>query len=431
MKPFVAVSVLAGQSLDNLPRFDAAGACHFPKGVFANGYLNGYGTWPYRIYPASLGGHMSNLIEACRTCLVMQLDRLIFVTADLIPCTATIDHMAAIEFSEGTAAYAEFARPRRGSLGCGISKMRAVRGQKSEPLAIVLGKPMMEYLLNAKVEDTDTLVDLAADSPWPEIHVHYPPLFQVAKTNLFDANTGRLFLEACQKDFLVVMTSPRAGTSYLAETLEALDLEGSKAARDNGLRAVVVSDGPLANCSWDFESCAGPSGTKKALWRIFQMGRDAGARCLIIIEDDVKPCKNAVFRILAQPLPGDLAFLSYFDLREFPPGKEDGIHRTDIRKKTNNTYWGLQTIVYPMEVVEFLLTRDPEEIEYLQGNIHASDTCMAELLFRHTTWHHVGIHTPNLVEHRGDVSAWGNVNLHRARNFPGFDFDALSLPLFT
>jgi hypothetical protein len=59
---------------------------------------------------------------------------------------------------------------------------------------------------------------------------------------------------------------------------------------------------------------------------------------------------------------------------------------------------------------------------------------IGELVAMHPTRKAIGIHCPCLVEHVGEQSACAPANSltrsRRATNFPGVDFDALTLPAF-
>lgn len=244
---------------------------------------------------------------------------------------------------------------------------------------------------------------------------------------------------AAKEDMLVVMTAPRPlGVSYLPYTVEMLDREGAETIENKW----IVSDGPLycgplAQGNWNLVSAKGPVGTKHALWRIFKLAMAYKPKRLHVLEDDVTPCRNAVTRMLAQHVPADVAFNSYFDYREMNVGPHKlhntpALYRRALWRALNNTFWGLQAITYPLATVEFLAGCDPDDVERLIDKAHHSDMVMCETIFNHQKWKNLCVHMPCIFQHRGDVSAWdtNEAKSLRAIDWLGVDFDALTLPIF-
>jgi hypothetical protein len=242
-------------------------------------------------------------------------------------------------------------------------------------------------------------------------------------------------------DLLCVMTSPRQ-TSYLTETLAGLDREGA----DVFDAKLVVSDGPLENkdLSWPAAVFDGPSGTRKAFWRVFQLAVERKVDRLVIVEDDVLPCRNALRYIRKFEVPEDLAFVSFFEMKElkdlesvtpglyslglFEMGPEAG-----MRKQTR-LYCGNQCLLLPRRTLDYLVTCDPfdaglPEDQWLFPD-YSSDAVMGWHLSR-SPWPRYGTYVPSLVEHIGATSTyWDHRTLdgRQAVVFAGGEFDALNLP---
>jgi hypothetical protein len=227
-------------------------------------------------------------------------------------------------------------------------------------------------------------------------------------------------------DLIVVMTCPRKNeTTYLSETLAGLDAAG---AEKHPHKLVVSDGGTITDCKWPVAVYPGPSGTKRALWRVFGLAARSGVRRLIIFEDDVIPCRNAVTQILRSEVPSGCAFMTFFDINEFPKGDQDpGIYKKSVMGRTGRGFWGVQAMLLPGAVVRFLADQDPTSVMRFKDNPHHSDIAMSEILMKRSPWKEMAIHLPCLVEHRGDMSAWGNPSKVRATHFPGVGFDALSL----
>ncbi len=249
---------------------------------------------------------------------------------------------------------------------------------------------------------------------------------------LFDADSLDSLVRGRCYDFLVVTTCPRPdGVSYLEGTLNQLNQAGA----DEMVNKLVFSDGPLPHgirerfTSWNFFEYDGPSGTKKALWRVFKyFDGDPSDFRLLLIEDDVIACRNAINRMLMTEIPDGMAAVTFFDLRETDASTPWGIHRRKLKRKSHQTLWGLQAVLFEGGAVRFLAKQDPESIDYLQSSIHQSDVALSELLAEGYHRQHFGVHVPNLFEHCGDVSAWGNQKKHRSPFFPGVEFNALTIP---
>lgn len=238
-------------------------------------------------------------------------------------------------------------------------------------------------------------------------------------------------------------TSPRRDKiSYLSETLSKLDSEG---ANEWGEK-VVLSDGPLTNCDWPHIARPGPSGTRIAFWRLLSHAHASGAERVLFLEDDVLPCRNALRFIRTFEIPNDLAFVSFFEMKEeLKPTsggltripcyglQADSIHTEGLPfRQFTRFYCGNQCLLMPRRTIDHLVKCDPFDPQlpadpYMYSS-YSSDGVMGWHLSR-SCWPAYGAMYPCLVEHIGEVSTWTEENLdgRRAQNFSGGDFDALSL----
>jgi hypothetical protein len=87
--------------------------------------------------------------------------------------------------------------------------------------------------------------------------------------------------------------------------------------------------------------------------------------------------------------------------------------------------WSLCAWKFPRRTCEWLTRQDPTAV--LRDRPETVDVAVGRLLAG-SPWPLVAVHCPSLVEHVGDAScSAGAEPVRRARNFPGRDFDALSL----
>jgi hypothetical protein len=247
-------------------------------------------------------------------------------------------------------------------------------------------------------------------------------------------------------DLIIVATCPRRdNVSYLADTLLKLDHEGA----NEWDAKIVLSDGPLTNCDWPYVVNEGPSGTRIAFWRLLAHARAVGAERVLLLEDDVLPCRNALRFIRQFQIPNDFSFVSFFEMKEDlnprpgelthipchglqPPWEPGAIPNRDAFRQATRFYCGNQCLLMPRNTVDYLVNCDPFDPELPQDpHMHggySSDGVMGWHLSR-SPWPLYGAMYPCLVEHIGEVSTWTQENLdgRRARAFSGDDFDALSL----
>lgn len=224
-------------------------------------------------------------------------------------------------------------------------------------------------------------------------------------------------------DLLTVLTCAR-GKSYLANTLASLDRGGAGCVKD---RCILV-DGPLDGIAcrprWSIDRLsAAPSGSLNAMFNAFRFALDRGAERLLYFEDDVIVCKNAVPRMLEVDV-GDLAFVSFFDMKEMPESAPHGLHRMSPMGRDGRGFWGAQALLLPRRTLEFALACEPRIRRF--GNKQSGETLLGYELLK--AGYEYGVHVPNLVEHVGDVSAiwsWTPSVNRRSTSFPGEHYDAL------
>lgn len=231
----------------------------------------------------------------------------------------------------------------------------------------------------------------------------------------------------------MVGTCPRYGANYLEDTLEALDEAGA----DLFSRKIVVSDGDLPEAlRWESVMYAGPSGSRKAFWNVLRMVESYSPDSFVYIEDDVRPCANGLVRINGFEIPRHMAFVSFHDLFLLRERAPRGLYEVPLRYNgVRKDFCGSQCLLFPRRTWEYLLTRDPFEMENEEhwSEISSID-CVIGYLLDQSPWRSYGCHVPSLVDHVGRVSIAhpGSESRNRALtiNFPGRDFDAMSLRKF-
>jgi hypothetical protein len=233
------------------------------------------------------------------------------------------------------------------------------------------------------------------------------------------------------KTAVLVMTCPRPqGVSYLDETLRLLDQAGA-GEFDSKL---VVSDGPLGRCSWPSMVFEGPSDTRAARWRTWQIALDTGCDLILYCEDDISPCRNALRFIRNFPVAMQFAFVSFFEMYELEAGMVEGLHpiKTYERKHTR-FFSGNQCLWIPRRTIEYLATCRPDDpeipVDQWMRPGGSSDALLGWHLSR-SPWPCYAAHMPSLVQHVGEVSTWFGEPLTRDRQakfFAGKDFDAMTL----
>lgn len=208
------------------------------------------------------------------------------------------------------------------------------------------------------------------------------------------------------KTAIVVVTSPRQGVSYLAPTLEDLG------ELPDGVEGIVLSDGPFPSgldrsSRWVFVEAEGPSGSRRAFWRAFEVARELGADRTLFLEDDVTCARGALGVMAATEVPDDLAFVSFFNGRaeEKAETPRPYLHRVPLLGRDGRGFWGSCAILVPRETLDFLVGFDPMLVEtpFPLEPDGCADMVIAWLLCR-SRWHFYGLRIPCLVAHVGDVS---------------------------
>jgi hypothetical protein len=217
---------------------------------------------------------------------------------------------------------------------------------------------------------------------------------------------------------VVITTCERPGSSYLEPLMRSIDTS-----RWNG-RRLVVADGPLSTRS-DWPVLAGPSrlGQMRTYWRALATGVDEarrhGSDRITIFEDDVEICHNALQYMERARMPDALDFVTWFDGHVVPPGSRHGIYPVPAQY-----FFCLQGVTWRVSVAERLLAA-PQAQAWPEP--HRGDILIARIL----AGRKYGVHVPNLVQHRGDVSlcnpGQGLAGVRTAANYPGPQLDALQL----
>jgi hypothetical protein len=192
-------------------------------------------------------------------------------------------------------------------------------------------------------------------------------------------------------------------------------------------RRVLVSDGlPPAHASgdgWSVAATAQREGQKKSYWRALALGteecRRTGSDRMLILEDDVELCTNALPYMERARLPGAFAFVTWYDGHAVRPGAARGIYPAAAMR-----FICLQAITWTPSVAEELLS---SEVAAAWSEPHGGDLLVAKILGGRS----YGVHVPNLVQHLGSESVCSpGVNLSGARtasNYAGRKFDAAIL----
>ena len=232
---------------------------------------------------------------------------------------------------------------------------------------------------------------------------------------------------------LAVLTCPRPGIEYASETMRQLDRAGGK---DFPGQKVLFSDGPLdpkisVPRGWRRRAFKVNKGAIRGLWKIIDLAIEADANALLFFEDDVTVCRNTVTRMQRFRVPKDVALASFYDGNEVDEGAKPKLYRRKPLGWHGRGMWGTLGLKIPRRALEFLKVNDPDRLQYYHRN--AADEYIGRLIHL-SPWRRIGYHVPNLVEHRGGTSIvhpGAGLMPHRtANNFPGVDFDALSLPVF-
>jgi hypothetical protein len=217
---------------------------------------------------------------------------------------------------------------------------------------------------------------------------------------------------------LLITTCKRTGGQYLEDLIRVVDESGWQGPR------FLVSDGepPLA-ASWPTITTNENTGQMRTYWRALAIGLDQarllGDSKILILEDDVELCRNALQYMERAVLPANTEFVTWFDGHVIPRGSRQGVYRVPARH-----FFCLQGVVWTIAAAEKLLNA-PDAAVWSEP--HRGDNLIAQILARD----YYGVHVPNLVQHRGAVSICNPGQqldgVRTANNYPGPEFDALTL----
>jgi hypothetical protein len=205
---------------------------------------------------------------------------------------------------------------------------------------------------------------------------------------------------------------------YLGRLVRQIDTSGW-----NG-RKLLISDGPPSLLtSWPTSATPRREGQKKTYWRALAVGLEEARRRqtdrILILEDDVELCRNALPYMERTRLPDVLGFVTWFDGHAIPPRSGPGIYPVKA-----NYFFCLQGVTWRCSTAEMLL-RAPAAAAWKQP--HAGDALIAKILASR----HYGVHVPNLVQHLGAASVCNPAEklagVRVANNYPGPLFDAMTL----
>lgn len=198
---------------------------------------------------------------------------------------------------------------------------------------------------------------------------------------------------------IAVLTHPRPGVSYLADTLASTDASAEG-------RRVVVSDsrapaGPLP-AHWVLHAFERPPtpvpDNRWTLWHALNLAYEAGED-LVAIEDDVRWCRNGARVAEILPVPHDVAWVSLFDVG----GTWEMPHGLWVSRRAEGFLYA-QAIKFPLRTCGLLRRLGCNTYDRV-----GSDSQLAAI--GGALGLSYAIMVPSLVQHVGAVSAVGNGGL--------------------
>jgi hypothetical protein len=233
---------------------------------------------------------------------------------------------------------------------------------------------------------------------------------------------------------LIVLTCPRQSAPeawpYIGNTLAQIDAEDVAGVR----KSIVVDRGDvdLVGEGW---ACKAPGlgwaiepftddhlvGNKWAYWRCLELAAAAGGD-LILLEDDLSFCRNAVRRMMLFPVPSDLGLVSFFSPRIL----ETASAIPGLWRPPRFTYF-TQAIKFSEScLLRLVAWKNDRRWQQYTASDNALMVALTNLGIRY------GVHCPDLVQHTGDISECtplcDQVSEQRvSKMWPGPGFDALSL----
>jgi hypothetical protein len=234
-------------------------------------------------------------------------------------------------------------------------------------------------------------------------------------------------------DLIVIVTCERPG-SLVHRTAERLAAAGASECPHQ----LILSDGWDLDPppGWDWEVRYPQAGIRVMMWWAFAHALELGAERLIFCEDDITPTRNAIRYLRTVEIPDHVAFIDAHDMKEMRDELAPGLHLVEAPGRDRMGYWGNQCMMFPRRTVEWLAARSPlEELSHMKnpgGELpHAADVVMGRLL-EASPWPRWAVLLPRLFRHDGVQSVAHPTKTHTdhrvTANYPGEDFDALTLP---
>jgi hypothetical protein len=186
-----------------------------------------------------------------------------------------------------------------------------------------------------------------------------------------------------------------------------------------GPRFLVCDGPPVQAGGWVTVASGRRQGQRRTYWRALALGveqtRGRDER-ILILEDDVELCRNALPYIERAPIPPGLDFITWFDGHVMDPGASAGIYPVPAEK-----FFCLQGVTWRTTTAQTLL-RSPEAAAW--PDRHSGDTLIGKIL----RGRRYGVHVPNLIQHMGAQSICNPgqrlEGVRTANNYPGARFDA-------
>lgn len=144
---------------------------------------------------------------------------------------------------------------------------------------------------------------------------------------------------------------------------------------------------------------------------------------VLVLEDDLTFCLNAVRRMISLPIPADCAWVQFFSPHLFFPEAQPGLWRPP-----HGSFLFCQAIKFTGRTLHQLT--DWARTDPSFGKFVESDQALALASYRLGLDY--GAHCPDLARHAGDVSVASGPTAtaegkRQAKIFPGPDFDAMTL----
>jgi hypothetical protein len=187
---------------------------------------------------------------------------------------------------------------------------------------------------------------------------------------------------------------------------------------------LIISDGPPSLITgWPTSASRTREGQKATYWRALAVGLEAARKTgddrILVLEDDVELCRNALQYMNRARLPSVLDFVTWFDGHMVPKGAAEGIYPMYAQQ-----FFCLQGVTWRTSTAERLL-HAPAAAAWPE--LHSGDILIAKIL----NGRRYGVHVPNLVQHLGAESVCNPgqklSGVRIANNYRGSQFDAMTL----